>query len=58
MIGGFQMISGAGNEETYTKAKKTIIWAVIGLALALLSFSIVAIVQDILQANPNPTSQN
>ncbi|MDR3642020.1 MAG: pilin [Candidatus Doudnabacteria bacterium] len=51
VIGGFQMITAAGNEEMYTKAKKTIIWAILGLVIALMSFSIIAIVQDILQSN-------
>jgi hypothetical protein len=50
-IGGFQMVMAAGNEEMYTKAKKTIVWAILGLVVALLSFSIIAIVQDVLQAN-------
>ena len=50
-IGGFQMVMAAGDEERYTKAKKTITWAILGLIVALLSFSIIAIVQDVLQAN-------
>jgi uncharacterized membrane protein YjfL (UPF0719 family) len=37
-----------GNEEAVSAAKKTITWAVIGLVIALLSFSIVAIVQNLL----------
>ena len=52
------MITAAGNEEALTKAKKTIVWAILGLVLALLSFSIIAIVQDLLQSNiQTPTSQ-
>lgn len=53
-VGGFQMVMAAGNEEMYTKAKKTIIWAVLGLIIALLSFSVIAIVQDLLQSNIQP----
>jgi hypothetical protein len=50
IIGGFRMITAAGNEETYGQAKKTVTWAVLGLIVAMLSFSIVAIVQNLLQA--------
>jgi len=51
IIGGFQMVMSAGNEERLIKAKKTITWAVLGLVFALLSFSMVAIVRNILSAN-------
>lgn len=54
IFGGFQMVTASGNEEAYEKAKKTITWAVLGLAVALLSFSIIAIVEDLLQANISP----
>lgn len=53
MVGGFQMIMASGNEELYTKARKTITWAILGLVVALLSFSIIAIVQSLLKANIN-----
>lgn len=53
MIGGFQMVMASGNEELYTKARKTITWAILGLVVALLSFSIIAIVQNLLKANIN-----
>ena len=56
IVGGFQMVMGAGNEETYLKAKKTILWAVLGLIIALLSFSVVAIVENLLQADIKPTN--
>ena len=47
VIGGFEMVVSSGNEEMYTKAKKTIIWAVLGLAVAVLSFAIIAIVENL-----------
>ncbi len=50
IVGGFQMVMAAGNEEMYLKAKKTIIWAILGLVIAMLAFSIVAIVQSLLNA--------
>ena len=53
MIGGFRMVMSQGNEEAYGAAKKTITWAVIGLVVAVLSFSMIAIVENLLQANVN-----
>ena len=50
IIGGFQMVASAGNEERLIKAKRTILWAVLGLIFSMLSFSIVAIVKNFLQA--------
>jgi hypothetical protein len=51
MIGGFRMVMSQGNEEAYGVAKKTITYAIIGLVVAVLSFSMVAIVQSLLQSN-------
>jgi len=48
VIGGFRMIISSGNEEAVATAKKTILWAVLGLAIALLSFVIIIIVQNII----------
>ena len=51
IVGGFRLVISHGNEEQIIQAKKTIIWAVLGLAVALLSFSIVAILQNFLAGN-------
>lgn len=51
IVGGFRMVMAAGNEEQYLAAKKTLTWAVLGMVVALLSFSIVAIVQNLLGSN-------
>lgn len=48
IIGGFQMIASSGNEERLLKAKRTVLWAILGLIISILSFSIVAIVQSFL----------
>lgn len=48
IIGGFLMVSSAGNENRLRQGKQTLIWAITGLILSLLSFSIVAIVQSII----------
>lgn len=47
IIGGFRMITAAGNEEQYIAAKKTITWAILGVVVAVMSFSIIAIVQNL-----------
>jgi len=47
IIGGFRMIMAAGNEEQYLAAKKTITWAILGVVVAVMSFSIIAIVQNL-----------
>lgn len=52
IIGGFRMIVDFGNEEQVKKAKTTILWAVIGLAVVILSYAIINIVvSDILGGN-------
>jgi hypothetical protein len=51
IVGGFRMVIAAGNEEAIGAAKKTITWAILGLVIAMLSFSIIAIVQNIIQAD-------
>ncbi len=51
IVGGFRMVIASGDEEALTKAKKTVTWAVIGVIVAALSFSIVAIVQNLLNAD-------
>lgn len=51
IFAGFRMVISAGNEEAITQAKKAITWAILGLVVALLSFSMVAIVQNILNVD-------
>lgn len=48
IVAGFRMVVGGGNPDQIAKAKKTIIWAIIGLAVAFMSFAIVRIIQGIL----------
>lgn len=49
IVAGFRMVTSSGSEEQITKAKKAITWAIIGLVVSLLSFSIVAIIQRLIQ---------
>ena len=44
IIGGGRMVIDFGNEEQVHKAKQTILWAVIGLAVVILSYAILNIV--------------
>lgn len=48
VLGGGQLVISAGNQEAIEKGKKTITWAIIGLVFALLAFSIVAIIEDLI----------
>ena len=48
IFGGLMMVTSAGNESRVTKGKQTVIYAVAGLVVSILSFSIVAIIQSII----------
>lgn len=55
IIGGFKLVMAQGQEEAYLAAKKTITWAILGVVVAMLSFSIIAIVQNLIGAQvPEP----
>lgn len=47
IIGGFQYIASRGNEEAMEKAKKTITGAVMGIVIIIMSYAIVAIVNNL-----------
>ena len=49
IIAGFRMVTGGGNADQIKKAKSSLVWAILGLVLALMSFSIVAIVVRLIQ---------
>lgn len=44
IIGGFQYIASAGNAETIAKAKSTILYAIIGIGVTLLSWAAVTFI--------------
>lgn len=46
IVGGYQLVMSAGNTEAQTKGKQTIIYAVAGVLLAVLSYSIVSIIEN------------
>jgi uncharacterized membrane protein YjfL (UPF0719 family) len=43
------MVVDSGNETQMKKAKEAITWAVVGLIVSILAFSIVSIIQRIIQ---------
>lgn len=49
VIAGFRMVAGGGNPAQVAKAKKAILYAILGLAVALMSFAIVQIIQRVLE---------
>lgn len=57
IIGGGRMVIDFGNEEQVHKAKKTILWAVVGLAVVILSYAILNIVtSEILKSGGSSAS--
>ena len=46
IIGGYMYVTSAGNEETAEKGRKTIINAIIGLVIVILSYSIVTVISN------------
>lgn len=58
VVGGFRMVMSQGNSEALTKAKATITWAIAGVIVSVLAFSIVAIVQNLVGYKGIPTTSN
>jgi hypothetical protein len=48
LVGGFQLMTGAGNEEKIKGAKKTITYAAVGYAIILLATGVASVIQDVL----------
>jgi prepilin signal peptidase PulO-like enzyme (type II secretory pathway) len=48
IIGGFQYITSGGNEETAEKGRKTLVNAVIGMVVIILSYTIITVIQTTL----------
>jgi len=49
LVGAFQMISASGNETKFQQGKKTITYAVIGLAVVLAASGVTKIVENFLK---------
>ena len=49
VIGGFRMVMSAGNETGVAAGKKAVLWAVLGLITSVMAFTIVSILQDVLE---------
>lgn len=49
IVSGFRMVFSQGNPVALTKAKAAITWAIIGLIVALMAFSIIAILQRLIE---------
>jgi hypothetical protein len=48
LVGAFQFMTGAGDAEKISKAKKTIMYAAIGFAIALIASGVSSIIKSIL----------
>lgn len=49
IIAGFRMVVSGSNPSELTKAKKSIVWALVGIAVAFASFTIVYLIQNFLK---------
>jgi hypothetical protein len=48
IIGAVRMTTSAGNEGAVKQGKSTVTWAVIGLVTALMAFSIISLLQNVI----------
>lgn len=51
LVGAFQMMTSSGDPEKFGKARKTLTYAAIGLAVALIATGITSIIQSILNGS-------
>ena len=49
IVGGYRMVTSSGNEEAVTKAKTTLTWAVAGIVIVSLAWTIMAAIYKLLQ---------
>ncbi len=47
LIGGFQMMTAAGDHEKFSKGKKTLLYAAIGFVVILIAGSVAALIQNV-----------
>ena len=57
IIGGFQFMFSAGNPDKVAKAKKTIVYSLVGLLVATAAWSLSREVLDILEVNEQEEEQ-
>jgi hypothetical protein len=61
LVGAFQMMTSAGDPEKFGKGRKTLIYAAIGFAVAIIAGGITTLIQNIIGSGTaggvNPTSQ-
>ncbi len=48
LIGGFQILTAAGDPEKFTKGRKTIMYAVLGFAIIIIGLGAVSLIRQIL----------
>lgn len=47
IIGGIQILTAYGNEESLSNGRKTVTFAIVGLVISLLSYAIVSIISSV-----------
>lgn len=58
IIGGYQMVVSNGNEEGFTKGRQTVVYAVIGMLVAIFAYVIVTIVGKAVVSGSNAGNSN
>lgn len=53
IVGGLQMHLALGNEEAIKKAKTTLLWAIVGLVISIMSVAIVQIASKLFYIKPS-----
>jgi hypothetical protein len=51
LVGGFQMMTAAGDPEKFSKGKKTLLYTVIGFVVVLLAGSVAALIQGVFKGS-------
>jgi hypothetical protein len=58
VLGGYKYVTSAGNEEAAAQGRKTLTYAVIGLVIAVLAYTIVSVVNNTIGGENNAGTQN
>jgi hypothetical protein len=58
IIGGYRMVTSNGDEKNFEKGRKTVTYAIIGLVVAVLAFTIITVIGNTLGSATNSNSSS
>ena len=58
IVGGYKMVLSNGNEKTFTEGRNTVTYAVIGLVVAILAYTIIVVVTNTVGSLGNQSSNS